>query len=592
MFGCVGNNDDPYGSESVEATDSETGGGSDSDYETDPESDSVEDEISESVEETAFETGGGSDSDYETESESDSVVESNRLMIVENGASEYVVVYPVAATSTVISAVDILVKQIETQTGVTLKSKTDNLRGAAAHDPNEKAILIGQTNYDESQEVLNTLNRFEYKIAQVGNKMVIAALDEAYVMSAIRYYVANLIAPNVSGKNGAKNLLLEEYHYIPENSNQDRLVINGIDITEFSIIYPDGDVEYKPIAQKLQSAVLSCMGIELPIYTDAEAEQKYEILLGKTNRSFSQRLYNSLEKYVATYSLEVEDTKLQILSGGYASASQCITDMRFSVLNDGVIEYKNGSYLKKSLFNASGALATDADIRIMTANILYPAWAGDRPNVSHRAELFAGILANYQPDAIGLQEAGGKWQTELEKWLEVLKEEYGIEYTWHHKTYEGQEVFSSILYRSDLYNCVEEDFYMFGHNNGNANMRVISSCMLQLKTDPDKQFILSNTHWDFDDNKTQCAEESITYINEEKNEEYPIFFTGDFNASRGEEHLESFIEGTGMQTADTDGIDFTFYFGDGVEAQKNTVLRNHYTTTDHEIRFTDFDMQW
>ncbi|MBE6546274.1 MAG: hypothetical protein E7668_02385 [Ruminococcaceae bacterium] len=543
----------------------------------------------------------------ETEAQTEEVKEP--LKLIENGKSEYVVVYPNEATPTVLGAVDLLIEKIKEKTGVTLKSKSDNLRGAAAHDPNEKAILIGRTNYEESEEVFASLGRFEYKIAQVGNKMVVMALSETYVQTAVNYYVTHLLERNITGGEGAKTLTLEEFHYIPEDASPNEFKINGTEIAEFAIVYPKSDPTYKILAMSLQSAIVNSTSVEVPVYADDEEEREHEILFGKTNRAFSRELYESATKTIATYSVEVSGSKLQIFSGGYASAKQCISQLRFSALNNGKTEYTDGSYLKTNMFADKTALMEDADLRIMTANILNPAWVapGDRDDVAYCAEILAGILANTQPDAIGLQEAAGEWKTELEEWFPILKEEYGVEYTWHHRSYNdgtNNYVFdTSIVYRSDLYDCVEDDVLLFSHasfgGSTSNSMRIITKCHLQSKTDDTKEFIMLNTHWDgqgVPEVDYNCTHESAAFVNELKNEGCPIFFTGDFNSVRGAQRLEEFITEAGVQTIDQGAgwIDFTFFWGDGVTAKGNETFNkaDHYNITDHPLRYTDFDLSW
>ena len=520
------------------------------------------------------------------------------LKIVENGKSEYVVVYPTDASQNLLSVVDLLIARIEAQTGVRLKSKSDHLRGKDEHDPNEKAILIGRTNYDESQAVLDSLGRFEYKIAQVGNKMVVMALDENLLKTAIDHYISRLLKPNVEGEEGSKTLLLEEYHYIPEKASTNTVIINGVDIESFSIVYKNGDSAYRELAEKLQSSILTFIGVELPVYSDSKAETENEILVGKTSRAFSQSLYGNLERYVMTYSLEVSGSKMQILSGGYFSAYQCIADMCFYVLNNGVVEYVDGTYMKTQVLSSPSELTSGADIRIMNSNLLNSDWAEDKLDVIYRAEMFAGALLDYRPDAVGLQEMDRGWEVELEKWIDVLRNEYGLEYSLHHaKNPNGGTNFITVLYRSDVYNCVEEDTHMYPHWDKNYSQGIsITMCKLRSKVDSSKEFILMNTHWDVDlwdgAQKDICSTEAAAFLNSKKSEGCPIFMTGDWNANRGRECLENFITATGTQTADEGKycIEFTFYCGDSVRALKNECVTRYSQMSDHPFRYTDFNI--
>jgi len=428
------------------------------------------------------------------------------LKLVENGKSDYVLVYPNGASNVVLSAVDFLRSSIEAATGIHLTDKSDNLRGKPAHDPNEKAILLGNTNYDESKEVFDTLGRFEYKIEQVGNKMVIAATDDSSLLTAVNYYVAHLLKPNLSGEEGCKTLVLEEYHFVPDQTMPNLLSINGTDVTEFSIVYPKGDSRYETISKRLQSVISDTMGVKIPIYADSDQETEHEILIGKTSRNLSQRLYSNIEKYIMVYSLEVSGSKMQLLSGGYASASRAVDDMRFSVFGNGVVAFTDGSYEKTKIVPDALKLEDGADVRIMSANILLDSFRTPEykeMNSEWRAEILAGLLLTYKPDAVGLQEAGDGWLPALEKLLTVLKDEYGIEYAWHHQYIGGGKNYTNILFRSDLYECVKEDHHVFSYSTSEFEpLRNITMCKLQSKTDSAKQFVLMNTHWDtYEDKK-------------------------------------------------------------------------------------------
>lgn len=64
----------------------------------------------------------------------------------------------------------------------------------------------------------------------------------------------------------------------------------------------------------------------------------------------------------------------------------------------------------------------------------------------------------HQPDVIGMQEADQKWIDLLSAYLELLKRDYGIEYTWVFPTYDGVENMTSLLYRSDKYDLAASDY--------------------------------------------------------------------------------------------------------------------------------------
>ena len=520
--------------------------------------------------------------------------------IIENGRPQYVVVCPKKAPPNVINALDMLVEAIQAKTGVRINRKSDGLPAGASHNPNEKAILIGKTNYEESQEVLSTLKPFEYKIAEIGSKVVVASLDDTYLQTAINYYINNLLDKNLIEEEGGKTLFLEEYHFVPEKLAPSLITVNRTSITEFAIVYPHSDPEYRRIGEDLQKVILANMGAELPVYSDSEAERTNEILLGRTNRAFSQSVYSSTKKYIMTHSLEVSGSKLQIHSGGYLSALRCVVDMMslFSPTN-GKTELVDGSYRRTEILAAPTALSSEADIRVMTSNLLHAEWADDRIDVVYRAEIFAGILRDYLPDSVGLQEMTDRWQNELVKWFGVLREEYGVEYSLCNNLhiYKNRRAnCTALLYRSDKYDCVDNETRICTHWTPNMGIS-LTMFHLQSKEDSSKEYIHINTHWDADSwtgaRKDAISNESSTLFNKWKRAGCPIFMTGDWNAIRGQACMENFITATEAKTADDDTycIEFTFYYGENIAVRGREILVKFSQLSDHYFRYTDFTLR-
>jgi len=178
--------------------------------------------------------------------------------------------------------------------------------------------------------------------------------------------------------------------------------------------------------------------------------------------------------------------------------------------------------------------------------------------------------------------------------LSLLKEDFNIEYTWCHKYVRGVENYSSILYRSDLYDCVKADYHIFSYwKSQNYQMRIITWCKLRSKTDSTKQFILMNTHWDtYEQNKYLDADESAVLLNNLKNEGCPVFYTGDFNSQPGVPWLTNFINATDVKALDkAPTVDYIFYCGDGVTAKQHGVMHGFMAMSDHTPRFTDFKIR-
>ena len=92
--------------------------------------------------------------------------------------------------------------------------------------------------------------------------------------------------------------------------------LNGVELSNFSIVYASGDTDYNyRAAQYLQSAIKTRTDIELSLITDDnQTENGYEIIVGETNREISGRLDADTEH--TQFAILAEDKQIA-LEGDY-----------------------------------------------------------------------------------------------------------------------------------------------------------------------------------------------------------------------------------------------------------------------------------
>ncbi len=110
-------------------------------------------------------------------SETESPSASNDLILFENGEFNFTLIRPEYADDDSIDAAMNLRNYLEKTTSVKIKFTDDYIPKGEEHDPAKYEILFGQTNYEESASLYEDLSYGEYRIAVVGNKIVIAAID-------------------------------------------------------------------------------------------------------------------------------------------------------------------------------------------------------------------------------------------------------------------------------------------------------------------------------------------------------------------------------------------------------------------------------
>lgn len=481
-----------------------------------------------------------------------------RIKIVSAGVATYTLVYPDNATSSAKSAMEKLISVIADATGVTLETKSDYLKRGALYDSTTPEILFGRTDYSETATALKGLADDQFVIRKVDNKIVIASPQDANLDAAVEKFreliTDETLTANASGK---KTLYLSEF--TSESTADDGITICGTKLEEYSIVYSDTG-GYADIATRLRDVIEAAFDVRLSLYVDSRRDETAaEILVGKTNRSVSQTLYSEKKPKLMTYEIAVREGKVQLLCGGPYSARECTDYMQFILP-----ELKaDGDYGVTDLAPNTSVLANGADLRIMTANVLAARWgenytadpekAKTIPSVTQRAEIFAAVLAAYQPDVIGIQEGCIKWTEQFPEYLEILKNNYGLEYTWLFSKINGMENMTAIVYRSDKYELLESDTQTNSYWNASSYkyyLRLNAWALLRERANPENKFIIVNTHW---------AHESAEWLDKSVNEEIalvnslrtqynvPIFCTGDFNNKTDTDEYNLFRQNAGVE---------------------------------------------
>ena len=103
----------------------------------------------------------------------------------------------------------------------------------------------------------------------------------------------------------------------------------------------------------------------------------------------------------------------------------------------------------------------DSDLRIMSCNILaeFESWTANAAlnpflPVSIRKEILYAALDYYQPTVVGFQEMTMNWYAAAEEYHEYAEKWEILKFKNPQRT-DGEYVFSTVMYRKDLYTLVE-----------------------------------------------------------------------------------------------------------------------------------------
>ena len=313
--------------------------------------------------------------------------------------SQFVIYRSKALGDMTLTAINKLVAAIRTETGISIKIATDWGDAGEKADPNEYAVLIGETSFPQS-DILDTLKMTQYIITADGNKIIIGGPDDEGTVSAIEAFIRDFITGK--GKTltfSADQSVLNKGKY-PEDSYLSCL---GEPIENYRIVIPD-DADYSILrcATEVSSRLTKLTGVRFPILTDAEAtdEGAYEILIGKTTRT-------TVEVNPYSYDISAKDKTLQIVADSHYAYEEAayvfLTDIAPLRKPSPITEVTHRhADLTNELKGSSPALfEKSGEVRVLIQNI----WGNtSEGNIDDRMLQTALIYESYAPDVIGLQE--------------------------------------------------------------------------------------------------------------------------------------------------------------------------------------------
>jgi len=133
-------------------------------------------------------TGPGNDTDTGT-SEGE---------IIEIDISKYTLIRPEFPSETLLAAVVQMKKDIDSKFGVSIGINDDWVKRGTEPDDAAYEILVGMTNRRQSSEVLSQIEGAAFKIAVVGNKIVIIGTNDAATVDGVKYFMENYITRSES----------------------------------------------------------------------------------------------------------------------------------------------------------------------------------------------------------------------------------------------------------------------------------------------------------------------------------------------------------------------------------------------------------
>ena len=513
---------------------------------------------------------------------------SRRIELAANGKALYKIILPEQAAGEISRAADTLKNKLKSLTGAVFSITDDYTQGGVVKE-SKGEIIIGDCKRTEMQSELESLSYRDYSVTVTDHNILIAGYETSKVADAIYAFSNALTEESVQKVDGKviftwKEDLKEAY----TSYKLDSISLGDVSLKEYTIVYPtegqtaDGIAKYLESANEVRDTIGKRCGYALKIVPDTAEEQKYEILLGKTNRQESLTHYSDENgTQQMEYGMAIRGNKVLLLCGGLYSLPSAVDAFtrKISSLTSTVL--KPFADTKATLANQAIPEAT-GDYRFMTYNILYEEYvqAQDLPKeVEVRKEPVSYLLMNYLPDVAALQESFDKWSMQLPK---LISDEYA--YVCPRRN-DGVYNRSPLIYRKDRLKVVESGYVDLDQTQ-TLGRRQITWAVFEDKS-TGTQFIVLGTHWDptSEENKLAHAKATAELAKQMREEKgLPIVAMADFNSIPGSVSYVTFVAKSGLEhVTGTGGVDHIFYSDEfmavaqGCEAENGAIkASDHY----------------
>lgn len=507
------------------------------------------------------------DSDSQTEAPPEVARE---LLLIENGICSFEIVYPTDADASIVYAANYLRDAFLEATGIQLEVVGDFLRDGETHEADRNKILIGETNYTESAEVMRKLRYYDYGVKIAGDKLVIAGRNSEDLCQAVDWLAENVLAGYTA--NGSITVRSEyEYHY--EDYTVQSIKVGDTELKDFRFVYAD-DQELTYVTD-LRDSLAHTYGYQLPIVRDtAGVPEAHEIVIGNTSREASRMV--PAQNWL-TYTAAEHNGSLAVRTGGLCSTQHALKGFLslFEEGTEGEYRFAAGASVTRDLYddpNNTRQWAAGSELRIMDMNILAQDYAVDwvddngiayhYESIDFRKEIFYAQLDYYQPAIVGIQEM----DTRCERALRAHPD-YGTKYELLTKTDSlstlgSRQYYTAILYRKDLLTLQEGSFDMQVYDvyagKGGHRCRNMAWGTFTVKA-TGNSFVYFVTHWDVasreDAAVTAQSAQAVKKVNELIQQTgLPIFCMADWNSNERSPYINNFIKGTGLKNTKTSAI--------------------------------------
>lgn len=476
--------------------------------------------------------GESSESGSESSSEENTEDTTNSLTLLENGRSEYQIVYSVGQSYTLntngYEVAQMIQNTIAAVTGVTLPVTSDQ------GEKKDQEILVGFTNRTDEYDAPEGPNQSAegYSVFLADERVVLEAGSNAGVYLSAQLLLERLLGinvienPNPERDESKTRLSLPLDYQVTEKLEAEDFPYLGYDLSDFKIYVQPNEYFQKRAALHLQRHMRQQESVSLTISTS------YSVQAGNY---FLFRQDDSLKD--GAFQITHQANTIFLTAGDYNGYTGAITALLQIKKELGFYPFRKGETLHLSHvdylsnLNETSAYAYNrvGDYRLMFYNVLW-----DNSSVEERGRLQVEMIKEYAPDVIGFQE----FKTNRRAYIVPALKQLGYAETMLYTSVasKGADYYNyvPIFYNTATTECIESGYLRYNaqYSEGESKSKSMTWAVMKSKTTQEK-YIVVNTHMCTQDDtiRGKQAVEAITVVNSvlQKYPNLPTFLGGDYN---------------------------------------------------------------
>ena len=381
----------------------------------------------------------------------------------------------------------------------------------------EYEILLGNCDRDETRQFMEGLKKNDYGYALIGKKLVICGGSDEATLLAFDLFMRNVMKAEKA--NGT--LFYDGNEFVLERAEYEinTLSLQGKDISEFSVVYPNKNDSCKALANELIDRIADKTGLILTLKNDKAESVGCEILIGQTNRTDCAYTTQALNE--GTYLVGADDRYVCARGADGIGDYYAVYALLAALLENSTAEHQvtlEGSKVD--------TVPVDDTLKAMSFNV----WVSSP--TSERMESVRQTIMHYLPDTLGVQEASPAWMTYLKTAIGDIYDYVGLG-----RDGGSRGEHSAIFYRKDRFELFEtgtkwmsptpDVVSKFSESSLN---RVFTYAILTEKKS-NTQIMVVNTHLEHTSAEARNLQVKVLMDFLKDYTEYPIVLTGDFNAN-------------------------------------------------------------